>query len=323
MPIQFRCPHCRQLLSISSRKMGATVNCPACTEPIRVPDAATKQLDTQAARPSAASPPSPPRTPEVKPAAAAASPPVAPAQKAAATAPPKAATPAAATPPAAPKASPPAPPRTPAPAPEPPPPPVTVKSPEVKSPTVRTPVVTPPAKPAVSPAVASAPKASTTQRPTTENPWAEEEPDEDAPRGVRESRLSNDGLDMTPMVDVTFQLLIFFMITASFVTQKSLQTSPPEPSDDTGTVQMQVEDLQDQSVVVNIDAEGGMLVDDVPVESASVLVETLISKMATEQKTQLLIEADYNAKHGSIIQVIDAGLSAGMTNIRKTSRQDE
>jgi biopolymer transport protein ExbD len=36
-----------------------------------------------------------------------------------------------------------------------------------------------------------------------------------------------------------------------------------------------------------------------------------------------LIEADYNAKHGSIIQVIDAGISAGMTNIRKTSRQDE
>ena len=153
--------------------------------------------------------------------------------------------------------------------------------------------------------------------------WADEEPEEDAPRGVRESRIANDGLDMTPMVDVTFQLLIFFMITASFVTQKSLQTSPPEPNDDTGTVQMQVEELQDQSVVVNIDAEGAMLVDDVPIESPSALVETLTSKMASEQKTQLLIEADYNAKHGSIIQVIDAGISAGMTNIRKTSRQDE
>ena len=130
-------------------------------------------------------------------------------------------------------------------------------------------------------------------------------------------------LNLTPMVDMTFLLLIFFMITASFVTQKSLQTSPPEPSDDVGTVQMQVEDLQDQSVIVAIDAEGGMMVDDVPIESSNVLVETLMSKMASEQKTQLLIEANYNAKHGSIIQVIDAGLTAGMSNIRKTSRQDE
>ncbi len=155
------------------------------------------------------------------------------------------------------------------------------------------------------------------------NLWVEEEEDEDAPRKGRETRIANDGLDMTPMVDVTFQLLIFFMITASFVTQKSLQTSPPEPNDDVGAVQMQVEELQDQSVVVNIDAEGAMMIDDVPIESANVLVETLMSKMASEQKTQLLIEADYNAKHGSIIQVIDAGLSAGMSNIRKTSRQDE
>lgn len=321
MPIQFRCPHCRQLLSISSRKMGATVNCPACTEPIRVPDAATKQLDTQAARPAAASPPSPRRGAEARQSPADASPPVVPPRKPAATVPPKASPPAAAVPPTAPKTS--------SPAPQPPPVPAPVlpsspaKPPEVKSPAVRAPVVTPPARPTVSPAVASIPKTSTTPRSTTENLWADEEPDEDAPRGVRESRLSSDGLDMTPMVDVTFQLLIFFMITASFVTQKSLQTSPPEPNDDTGSVQLQVEDLQDQSVVVNIDAEGGMQVDDVPVESASVLVETLMSKMATEQKTQLLIEADYNAKHGAIIQVIDAGLSAGMTNIRKTSRQDE
>jgi len=166
--------------------------------------------------------------------------------------------------------------------------------------------------------------AAVSQSPTSrENLWAEEAKDEDAPRKMREARLSNDSLDMTPMVDVTFQLLIFFMITASFVTQKSLQTTPPEPNDDTGAVTVQLEDMQDQSVIVNIDAEGAMLVDDVPVEDANALVEVLMAKMTAEQKTQLLIEADYNAKHGSIIQVIDAGITAGMENIRKTSRQDE
>ena len=271
MPIQFRCKHCGQMLSISSRKMGATVNCPACTEPILVPGDTppTAQLDSTQAR---SAPPSRPAGLPPAPKPTAPSPPVA------------IQTPVA--------------PRTPA--------------------AVQPPILT--SQPAAKPPLVAA--ASPSQAPR-ENQWADEEEDEDAPRKMRASRLSNDGLDMTPMVDVTFQLLIFFMITASFVTQKSLQTTPPEPNDDTGAVAVQLEDMQDQSVIVNIDAEGAMLVDDVPIEGASALVETLMAKMATEQKSQLLIEADYNAKHGAIIQVIDAGITAGMENIRKTSRQDE
>ena len=243
MPIQFRCKHCGQMLSISNRKIGATVNCPACTEPILVPDETppTVQLDSVGAKPASS---------------------------------------------ATPRAS----------------------------SRVATSVA--------SPVKAAAAPARPVSAPTV-NLWADEEPDEDAPRGVRESRLANDGLDMTPMVDVTFQLLIFFMITASFVTQKSLQTTPPEPNEDTGAVTVQLEDMKDESVIVNIDETGGLMVDDVPIEGASALVEALMAKMATEQKTELLIEADYNATHGAIIQVIDAGISAGMQNIRKTSRQDE
>ena len=269
MPIQFRCKHCNQMLSISSRKMGATVNCPACTEPIQVPGETppTAQLDSTQAR----------SVPSSRPAA-----------------------PPAALPPAPKPLAPPVP----------APPLIAVQPPVVNPPPVAKQTVAA----AISPTRSPAPR---------ENPWADEKEDEDAPPKKRASRLSNDGLDMTPMVDVTFQLLIFFMITASFVTQKSLQTTPPEPNDDTGAVAVQLEDLQDQSVIVNIDAEGAMLVDDVPIEGASALVETLMAKMATEQKTQLLIEADYNAKHGAIIQVIDAGITVGMENIRKTSRQDE
>ncbi|MFM7973431.1 MAG: ExbD/TolR family protein, partial [Pirellula sp.] len=43
--------------------------------------------------------------------------------------------------------------------------------------------------------------------------------------------LPKDDMDMTPMVDVTFLLLIFFMITANFTMQKSIQV-PAEKSDE-------------------------------------------------------------------------------------------
>lgn len=235
MPIQFRCPQCGQMLSISSRKMGSTVSCPACAEPIRVPGEvdATAQLEVPK--------PTPPK---------------------------------------------------------PGPLPTSVSSTKPKS----------PVNPAPTPAPAS-------------NLWADEEEDEDAPRGIRESRIANDGLDMTPMVDVTFQLLIFFMITASFVTQKSLQTTPPEPKEDTGQVTIQVEENDEAPVVVSISENGSLLVDDFPAEPSAIL-ETLTSKMSTERKNRMLIEADYKAPHGMVILVMDAGISAGMQSIRKTTREE-
>jgi biopolymer transport protein ExbD len=66
-------------------------------------------------------------------------------------------------------------------------------------------------------------------------------------------------LDITPMVDVTFLLLIFFMVTASFSLQKSIQVprqqadaSSPNPDPD---VQPELE-----SIEVQIDEHGSFMV---------------------------------------------------------------
>ena len=58
------------------------------------------------------------------------------------------------------------------------------------------------------------------------DPWNNDEEEE----GEEDFRLvgaplEESEMDITPMVDVTFLLLIFFMITASFAMQKSLETS--------------------------------------------------------------------------------------------------
>ena len=51
----------------------------------------------------------------------------------------------------------------------------------------------------------------------------DENDDDDEPMAKPKEPIPEDELDMTPMVDVTFLLLIFFMVTASFTIQKSLQ----------------------------------------------------------------------------------------------------
>ena len=58
------------------------------------------------------------------------------------------------------------------------------------------------------------------------NAWLrEEDEEEEGEFKISGRELDDSGLDMTPMVDVTFLLLIFFMITASFSMQKSLETA--------------------------------------------------------------------------------------------------
>ncbi len=45
---------------------------------------------------------------------------------------------------------------------------------------------------------------------------------------IKKEPIPEDELDMTPMVDVTFLLLIFFMVTASFTLQKSIKQPPAQ-----------------------------------------------------------------------------------------------
>lgn len=139
---------------------------------------------------------------------------------------------------------------------------------------------------------------------------------------LRRSAFVSDDMDLTPMVDVTFQLLIFFMVTASFAMQKSIEVPTPDPDKKGAAQQLQIlDDLEGSSLQVQIDASNTILVEDEPVADPSRLAEVLKDKMRREQKTELLISAHPASLHRSVIGVIDAANSAGMQRIRMVSRK--
>jgi biopolymer transport protein ExbD len=154
------------------------------------------------------------------------------------------------------------------------------------------------------------------------NPWAGEEEEEEDFR-IAAPVLQEAGLDMTPMVDVTFLLLIFFMITASFSMQKSLETTPPQPDQAGAALSLTIQEVEDDSVVVEIDGENQIRVDDVPVAGLGELRDVLAGKIANENKTEMLIEADAAASHGTVVTVMDAGLEVQMQRIRRSSKRGE
>lgn len=150
---------------------------------------------------------------------------------------------------------------------------------------------------------------------------------EEHPAFSRPPRRSiKDEADMTSMVDVTFLLLVFFMITASFSVTKALQSQPPtaeEGAARAAAAPMTMEELAAESVIVEIGADDSIRVDDVPVAGPVELGELLAAKIGNEQKTELVIEAAYRATHGMVVSVTDVAMQAGMQRVRRVSRPEQ
>ncbi len=140
--------------------------------------------------------------------------------------------------------------------------------------------------------------------------------DEVAPRAQRD-----DGeLDMTPMVDVTFLLLIFFMVTASFSLQKSIRV--PHQDSDLPSPQPLVDppEMLD-AVTVNIEENGGFLVLASDWERETPGKQNLISVLkqavgANQNGMRLDIKVHANARLRMLVDAMDAGTIAGFQEVQ-------
>ena len=148
-----------------------------------------------------------------------------------------------------------------------------------------------------------------------ENMWTD--PGEDEGFQLSRGRPDDEEMDLTPMVDVTFLLLIFFMITASFSLQKTINVPPPDPDEQAATQEIvELEELDDYSVIVEIDENDVLIVDDEPVGSAELLEQIFREKAAAEDKNEVVIQADPLSSHDVNVKVIDAATGAEMSKIR-------
>ncbi len=146
----------------------------------------------------------------------------------------------------------------------------------------------------------------------------EDEPEsEEEEFELRRARIEFEEMDLTPMVDVTFLLLIFFMITASFTMQKAISFPPPSPDEQGASVQpKQLEDFEDECVIVEIHEDNSISID----EERIPLDANLAAMLAIKGKNEMLIDAHENALHETVVKVVDAGNEVQMQRIRLGSR---
>lgn len=174
--------------------------------------------------------------------------------------------------------------------------------------------------------------------PVIEGPLAgskQPQPSRRKPIIFREKRKGEEAdMDMTPMVDVVFQLLIFFMLTASFTMQKSLNVPKPQ-QDESSTQAQSIEDFQNnpEYVVVRVDAVNTYHVstaawpDEIEAPSEQeLLVRLRLARQGDAQgnvPSKLLVIANGEALHERVVIAIDAGNDVGMEEVQLLTVEEE
>lgn len=126
-------------------------------------------------------------------------------------------------------------------------------------------------------------------------------------------------MDMTPMVDVVFLLLIFFMITTAFGLQKSIEMPPPE--NDQASQQAKPEDLEksEDDIVVHVTEEDRIFVEGEETATQQELLSCLRNQLYSDsgrRARHLLVFASTEATHEYVVRVLDAAAAVGMDSVR-------
>ena len=157
----------------------------------------------------------------------------------------------------------------------------------------------------------------------------QQEENDDTPIKLR-SKPEESEMDMTPMVDVTFQLLIFFMITASFSVQKSLRVPKPQEQRE-GVGQKSLEDFQQDAefVTLRIDANDTYHLasshwdDELEIPSEHELIVKLREARRPNSQgnvaSRMVVVANGECTHQRVVTAIDSGIAVGMDDIQFVS----
>lgn len=116
-------------------------------------------------------------------------------------------------------------------------------------------------------------------------------------------------VNMTPVIDVVFLLLIFFAVTTTFNRETELQIQLPEAKG---------QEAVDKNVIeVTVDAEGNYTVDrhQVVNRTLETLKKAILDAAKDKDKPTLVIAADQNATHQAVISVLDAAKQLNFIHI--------
>ena len=117
-------------------------------------------------------------------------------------------------------------------------------------------------------------------------------------------------VNLTPLIDVVFLLLIFFMVSTTFEHQSRIQVELPEASAEPTTP-------EDESLEIIVDAQGRYFIGEEQVVNTQLkTLKGAIAKVIGDRTDMpVIVRADANSPHQSVVTVLDATSQLGLTRI--------
>lgn len=130
-------------------------------------------------------------------------------------------------------------------------------------------------------------------------------------RPRRAQNAEESAIDLTPMIDVVFILLIFFIVTANFIKESGAEVSKPDA--------VTAERQEKASILIAIDEAGQIWMDKSQV-SVQQVGPTIQRLKAENPEGTIVIQADKSSKNGVLVKVLDQARALGISNVAISAR---
>lgn len=127
---------------------------------------------------------------------------------------------------------------------------------------------------------------------------------------LRPQRKDDVELNLTPLIDVVFLLLIFFMVSTTFERESEINLTLPEASEE-------YTEAKPEAVKVEIDVQGRIYVNEQQLVNTQLLTirEALRDATRDMKDPPVIISADANARYQMVIKVMDAARQLGLVKL--------
>ncbi|RMF75348.1 MAG: biopolymer transporter ExbD [Acidobacteria bacterium] len=122
---------------------------------------------------------------------------------------------------------------------------------------------------------------------------------------------SSGGIDISPLIDCVFILLIFFIVTTTFVEETGIEVDKPQAASS--------RNLEKNSILIAVTPEGQVVYGGHDIGIAG--VQPLVKRMLQKEKVPVIIQADNDVPAGLFVRVIDEAKLAGAEHVSVATRR--
>lgn len=120
-------------------------------------------------------------------------------------------------------------------------------------------------------------------------------------------------VDISPLIDCVFILLIFFIVTTTFVEETGVEVDKPQAA---SSVQ-----LEKTSIMIAITDKGEIVYGGREIGIAG--VQPLVKRMMQKEEVPVIVQADQNVLSGLMVRVIDEAKLAGAMKVSIATRKNQ